>query len=134
MDVAGQAAALASTVNALSEAGIIVSLFVEAEERQLDAAAELQVPYVELHTGSFCDAGGGAAERELGQLIRGAEYAHDLGLKVNAGHGISMETISDILKMPYLDTLNIGHSIVARAVFLGLEGAVREMLEGMKNG
>lgn len=131
LDAAGQRKALAPTVEALAAAGIQVSLFVAAERRQLEASAALGVPYVELHTGAFCDATADDAGRELERLIEGARMAHDLGLKVNAGHGINLSNIAGILRMPRLDTLNIGHSIVARAVFVGLEQAVREMLAAM---
>ncbi len=121
----------APVIQALQEAGIMVSLFIEADPAQLDAAAELGVPCVELHTGAFCEA---PAERQaalLEALIHGAEYAHSLNLQVNAGHGITLENLPHILNIPHLDTLNIGHSIVSRAVFVGMEKAVREMLKAM---
>ena len=85
-------------------------------------------PVVELHTGAYCDAEGREAENELERLIRGARLAHDLGLQVNAGHGINMSNFDGILRIPHLDTLNIGHSIVARAVMVGMDHAVREVL------
>jgi pyridoxine 5-phosphate synthase len=131
LDVRGQFDALKPTVEKLSAAGIEVSLFIEACEGAILASSELGAHVVELHTGSFCDASEADRPALLAQLIKGAEFAHSLGLKVNAGHGINMETIEDILKIPHLDTLNIGHSIIARAVFLGLEGAVKEMLGAM---
>jgi pyridoxine 5-phosphate synthase len=131
LDVAGQLEALRDTVGRLGEAGIEVSLFVEADPRQLEAAARLEVPVVELHTGAFCDAEGAAGEAELKRLIEGARIAHALGLRVNAGHGINMDTVRPLLAVPYLETLNIGHSIVARAVFVGMHRAVREMMEAM---
>lgn len=132
LDVVGQERRLERTVQRLADAGIAVSLFVDAEPRQLEAAARLGVPYVELHTGRYCDARGRAAVRELRTLIRGARLAHRLGLRVNAGHGINLENIRGILRMPYLDTLNIGHSIVCRAVFVGLRQAVTEILQQMR--
>ena len=131
LDAAGQKKALRPTVKALTRAGIAVSLFVAADRRQLEAAAELGAPYVELHTGAYCDAPPAKARRELARLIEGARIAHDLGLRVNAGHGINLQNIGGILRMPHLDTLNIGHSIVARAVLIGLKPAVREMLKAM---
>ncbi len=131
LDAAGQRRALQPTVRALADAGVRVSLFVEPEPRQLEAAAELGAAVVELHTGSFCNADPARAGKELKRLIEGARIAHGLGLVVNAGHGISYENIAAILRVPFLDTLNIGHSIVARAVFVGLERAVREMLGAM---
>ena len=127
LDVAGQAGALRRTVRRLTAAGIVVSLFVDPDLRQLEAAARSGAPYVELHTGRFCNATGRAARTELRRLMRAAVVADELGLKVNAGHGISPANIYRILEIPFLDTLNIGHSIVARAVFVGLPAAVREM-------
>lgn len=131
LDVVGQSRALQPTIEALAAADIAVSLFVEADPRQLDASRALGVPYVELHTGRFCDRSGAEAARELDRLARGAEHAHSIGLKVNAGHGIHLGNIAGILEIPHLDTLNIGHSIVARALFVGMTEAVREMIRAM---
>jgi len=131
LDVAGQEKALRPTVEALADAGVKVSLFVEPERRQLEAAAALGVPFVELHTGAFCTAEPSGAPKELARLIEGARIAHGLGLAVNAGHGINLQNVSEILRIPYLHTLNIGHSIVSRAVFVGVGQAVREMLEAI---
>jgi pyridoxine 5-phosphate synthase len=131
LDVVGARESLRRTVRALAAAGIEVSLFVDPDEAQLLAAAEIGAPVVELHTGRFCDSRGPEARRELERLIRGAGLAHRAGLKVNAGHGINMANIRDILDIPHLDTLNIGHSIVARSVFLGLRAAVAEMNAAM---
>jgi len=128
LDAAGQRAHLAPTVAALSAAGIEVSLFIEPESRQIEAAAELGAPCIELHTGTFCNASGRRAAQELARLFRGARQAHELGLQVNAGHGINLVNLKGILEMPHLDTLNIGHSIVAHAVFVGLRKAVKDML------
>jgi len=127
LDVHGQFNRMQATVARLRDAGITVSIFIEADPRQLTAAAELGVPYVELHTGAFANAHGIRMERELQRLHRAAELAHGLGLKVNAGHGLSYDNIARIRELPWLDTLNIGHSIVARAIFCGLKQAVREM-------
>ena len=132
LDVAGQLKPLRKTVEALRAAGVVVSLFIEPSPRQLEASAALKVPYIELHTGSFCEARGAESRRELKRLVEGARIAHGLGLKVNAGHGINMANIGAILEMPHLDTLNIGHSIVARAVMVGMENAVGEMLAAMR--
>ncbi len=122
---------LKPSVAKLSAAGIEVSLFIEPSEDVIAACAELGAPTIELHTGAFCDAPVEERPAILAQLIKAAEYAHSRGLKVNVGHGINMETIEDILKIPHLDTLNIGHSIIARAAFFGLYGAVKEMLDAM---
>ncbi len=131
LDVIGSRKALRQTVRALSGAGIIVSLFVDPDEDQLLAAAEIGAPYVELHTGRYCDSQGDAAARELDRLVRGSEAAHRAGLNVNAGHGINLSNIAGILEIPHLDVLNIGHSIVARALFVGLRNAVKEMRAAM---
>ena len=131
LDVAGQFDAVHETVKRLGAGGIAVSLFVDPDRAQLEAAARTGAPYVELHTGAFCDAEGAEADRELERLITGADIACGLGLAVNAGHGINLQNIGGILEMPHLDTLNIGHSIVAHAVFVGLENAVRSMLDAM---
>lgn len=131
LDAAGRTDALRPAIEAMAAAGIPVSLFVEPDPRQLDAARGLGAPYVELHTGRYCDLEGAEAARELDRLIRGARHAHAIGLKVNAGHGIHLGNIGGILDIPHLDTLNIGHSIVARAIFTGMDEAVREMLRAL---
>ena len=87
---------------------------------------------MELHTGTFCEAIGEKAQHELQRLIDGARLAHKLGLKVNAGHGINLDNMNSVLEIPHLDTLNIGHSIVSRAVLIGMKEAVSEMLTAMK--
>jgi pyridoxine 5-phosphate synthase len=133
LNAAGQKISLKKNCRKLSAAGIMVSLFIEPDKKQLDAAVTIGAPYVELHTGTFCNARGVQAKKELKRLIEGARYAHKIGLKVNAGHGINLANIGSILKIPFLDTLNIGHSIVARAVFVGIKEAVREMLSAMAN-
>lgn len=132
LDAAGQERRLRPTVHALKNAGIEVSLFIAADPRQIEAAARLGAPVIELHTGTYCDLKGAAARRELARLRRGALLAHKLGLTVNAGHGINLENCAGILEIPHLNTLNIGHSIICHAVFCGLDRAVREMLAAMK--
>ncbi len=129
LDVAGQFDALKPTVDALSDAGIVLSMFIDSDPAQIEAARAIGAPYIELHTGAFCDHGETA---QLERLIQGAEFAHRLGLRVNAGHGINMANIVDILRIPRLEVLNIGHSIVARAVLHGMPAAVREMLTAMR--
>lgn len=132
LDVIGHYDALKSTVDSLSQEGIVVSLFVDADEPTLDACKALGAPVVELHTGAYCDAEPNQRPVELERLIRAADHAQSLGLRVNAGHGINLENLGGILCIPHLDTLNVGHSIICRAVFHGLENAVREMLEAMQ--
>lgn len=132
LDVVGNFQSLESTVQRLQNNGSLVSLFIEPDEEIIGAAAKTGARVIELHTGSFCDAEDPAQAAVLLQkLIRGAEYAHSIGLQVNAGHGINLDNMAGILTIPHLDTLNIGHSIVARAVFIGFEAAVREMLAAM---
>jgi len=132
LDVAGQRDELAPVVASLRKAGISVSMFIDPELRQVEAAASVGAPYIELHTGAYANHVRSERELELARLIAAAQRAHELGLKVNAGHGLSLDNLGPILKVPHLDTLNIGHSIVCRALFVGLEQAVREMLEKLR--
>lgn len=131
LDARGLRARLEPTVKALADAGTSVSLFIEPDAAQLEAAAALRAPCVELHTGTFCTASGVEAERELARLIEAARTGHELGLTVNAGHGIHLGHFPDILRIPHLHVFNIGHSIVARAVMVGLGQAVRDMRAAM---
>ncbi len=124
--------ALHRSVQLLRAEGIEVSLFVDADEETLIASRDTGSTVVELHTGSCCDASPSHRPLHLERLVQGAEYAHGLGLKVNAGHGITYDSIADILRIPHLDTLNIGHSIVSRAVMQGMKAAVEEMLAAMQ--
>ena len=129
LDVAGQRRELAATCDALRARGIQVSLFIDPDLRQVEAAAELRAPYIELHTGTYCETSGAAAEQELTRLRTAAQRAHELGIRVNAGHGLNLENVAPVCKLPWLDTLNIGHSIVCHAVFVGLEQATRAMAQ-----
>jgi pyridoxine 5-phosphate synthase len=128
LDVAGQLAALRPTVARLQGEGIRVSMFIEPSREQIEASRELGAEIVELHTGAFANARGAAEFAELARIRSAAELAHGLGIQVNAGHGINYANIKLIREVPHLTELNIGHSIVARAVFQGLGSAVREML------
>lgn len=128
LDAAGQLETLRPTVRALAAQGTHVSLFVAPDRRQLEAAAELGAPYVELHTGAYANASGDAAKRELEALHIAAEQGAALGLRVNAGHGLTLANVGPLLDIPNLDTLNIGHSIIANALFVGVAQAVRNML------
>jgi pyridoxine 5-phosphate synthase len=132
LDVLGQFTSMKRTVSRLREAGITVSIFIEPDERQLEAAAQLGAPVVELHTGAYANARGLRQQRELRKLQHAADFAHGLGLRVNAGHGINLDNIGGILRLHWLDTLNIGHSLVARAIFCGLTQAVREMRTALR--
>jgi pyridoxine 5-phosphate synthase len=132
LDALGQVKLLTPTVSRLQKAGIRVSLFIEPEPDQILAARQLGVEMIELHTGAFANAATGAArEKEIVRLKAAAEHAERFGIQVNAGHGINYENIRDIRKIPHLAELNIGHSIVSRAIFTGLETAVSEMLTAM---
>jgi pyridoxine 5-phosphate synthase len=127
LDVVGQFEALRPTVAALQEAGIRVSLFVDPEDDQIEASAKLGVEFVELHTGAFANARGADKDAELSRLVRGSAHAHALGLAVNAGHGLNYQNVRAMFELPHLVELNIGHSIISRAVTVGLDAAVREM-------
>jgi pyridoxine 5-phosphate synthase len=131
LDVAGGGAPLVRAVRSLKDAGIRVSLFVEADPRQLDAARAAGADIVELHTGTYCekaldnDAAGVA--RELARLAAGAVHAHGLGLEVHAGHGLTFNTVGAIARLPEVVELNIGHFLIGEAVFDGLAAAIGRM-------
>lgn len=134
LDVLGNLPAVKNAVERLADAGIVVSLFIDPDPAQVDAASKSGAPYVELHTGVFAEVfHSSLRQAETARLAAAAAQAVTLGLKVNAGHGIDYENISGILGIAYLEELNIGHSIVARAVFVGVRQAVREMLDSMKS-
>ncbi len=129
LDVAGQRERIAQVIAALKPAGIGISLFINADPPQIEACAELQADYVELHTGEFANTFHDPGQRkvQLQRLKEGAVRAHELGLIVNAGHGISYVNASVVREIPWLHELNIGHSILSRCVFTGVNEAVREM-------
>lgn len=131
LDAVAQFKALQPTIKRLQAAGIRVSLFIEPSPEQIDAAHKLGVEAVELHTGAFSNAEGKLQDEELARLRAAATHGHQLGLLVNAGHGINYVNIAKILTVPHMEELNIGHSIVSRAVFTGLDAAVRDMLAAM---
>jgi pyridoxine 5-phosphate synthase len=118
---------LEPTVRRLQSAGIRVSLFIEPDPEQIDTARELKADAIELHTGAFANANGADQQGELQRLIGASRYATQHGLRVNAGHGINYTNIAQIMTMPHLRELNIGHAIVSRALFAGLDAAVSEM-------
>jgi pyridoxine 5-phosphate synthase len=134
LDVVAQRAELEPTIKRLHAAGIRVSLFVDPTLEQIDAAGELGVEMVELHTGKLANAFSEKIEKEeLNNLQHAAKAAFELKLQVNAGHGINYTNIKLVQQISHLTELNIGHSIISRAVFIGLEDAVREMLRAMEN-
>ena len=118
---------LEPTIRRLRDTGTIVSLFIDPDPGQIRAAAALEAEFIELHTGAFANATGETRTRELRRLIDGAKLAHDLGLRVNAGHGLNYNNIRELFAVPHLEELNIGHSIISRALFAGLPAAVRDM-------
>jgi len=132
LDVVANRNELEPTIKRLQTAGIRVSLFVDPTLEQIDAANELAVEMVELHTGKLANAFSEKIQKqELENLQAAAKAAHELKLQVNAGHGINYANVALIHKIPHLTELNIGHSIISRAVIVGLEDAVREMLRAM---
>jgi len=156
LDVVANEKAIADTRRKMNDAGIEVSLFIAPDEKQIEASARTGSQFVELHTGAFAEEFFRSSQRELAQtskisqsrltstatiqgkdelqrLISGARQAHALGLKVNAGHGLNYANLPALHRVPHLVELNIGHSIISRAVSVGLEKAVQEMLRLMKN-
>ena len=132
LEIAGQLAKMTDACQRMAEANVVVSLFIDPDFAQIDASAECGAPVVELHTGRYADAETTAeAEHELKIIIDAAEYAHKLGLQVNAGHGLNYHNVDKIAAIPQLVELNIGHAIVARSVFTGFQSAVREMKQLM---
>lgn len=127
LDVASQMGAVAKAVSRLRDAGIRVSLFIDPDEAQLEAARDVGAPVVELHTGTYAEHEGEAQEAELERLRSACEKGHDLGLQINAGHGLHYENVQPVVRLPHMTELNIGHAIVSRAIFVGLSEAVREM-------
>jgi pyridoxine 5-phosphate synthase len=138
LDAAAAEKSLTETRQKMNDAGIAVSLFIAPDEKQIAASARVGSQFIELHTGAFAEefskaeSGKRKAETELQRLIAGAKLAHSLGLKVNAGHGLNYENLPTLFAVPHLVELNIGHSIVSRAVFAGMETAVKEMLAVMR--
>jgi pyridoxine 5-phosphate synthase len=135
LDVAGNLQAIAQSRERMNAAGIEVSLFISPDPLQVDAAAHTGAQFVELHTGAFADAFRvkRGMETELQRLVSAAEQGSRLGLKINAGHGLNYENLLLLQRVPHLVELNIGHSIVSRAVSVGIQQAVRQMLALMSD-
>tara|TARA_R110001583_G_scaffold174519_2_gene328952 strand:+ start:6580 stop:7368 length:789 start_codon:yes stop_codon:yes gene_type:complete len=128
LDVVGQLTKVSAAVEKLAAVGTQVSLFIDADKRQIDAALASGAPYIEIHTGQYADAINESAQQaELTRLIEGIKYAHSIGLKVNAGHGLNYFNVKPIAAIEEIIELNIGHAIIARAVIDGLDKAVRDM-------
>jgi pyridoxine 5-phosphate synthase len=133
LDVAGQIDALTGLVGRLQDAGIPVSLFVDAERGQLEATQRSGARWVELHTGAYAEARWQAQPLELARLTEGSFIARSLGLRVNAGHGLTYQNVEPVAAIEGMEELNIGHTIVARALAVGLETAVRQMKALVQN-
>ena len=127
LDVVGHEAQVKAACERLAAQGILVSLFIDADEAQIEAAVRCGAPYIELHTGAYAESEGEAQKRELQRIAHAAKFAARRGLIVNAGHGLNYHNVQAIARLPELYELNIGHAIVARALFVGLEQAVREI-------
>ncbi|MGZ4999355.1 MAG: pyridoxine 5'-phosphate synthase [Methylomonas sp.] len=133
LDVSGAADKMYEACHTLADAGIEVSLFIDPEVKQIDAALKAGAPVIELHTGRYADAETKALQQQELQRIRlAAEYAHQAGLQVNAGHGLNLYNVEAICRIEQIVELNIGHSLIAQALFCGLEQAVRDMKRVMR--
>jgi len=129
LDVYALLEKIKGVLESLKESGIAVNLFVDPEERQIEAAKRALSDMVEIHTGLFSEARSEIErKKELEKIVNAAKKAKDLGFSVNAGHGLHYDNVKDVASIPYIDELSIGHSIIARAVFVGLERAVKEMI------
>lgn len=129
LDVAGQIRTLGRAVTRLRKAGIRVALFIDPVPRQVRASRETGADAIEINTGKYSESGGERASKELGKIRRAAALGAEMGLHVHAGHGLNYRNIFPVIDIEEVEELNIGHSIVSRAVFVGLERAVREMRE-----
>lgn len=133
LDVVAKTRAVSTAVDRLGKSGVRVSLFVDADRNQIDAAVDTGAPVIEIHTGHFADAEGKEwQKKELARIVDATEYALVRGLQVNAGHGLHYHNIQFISSIPGITELNIGHAIIARAIFTGLGEAVREMKQLMR--
>lgn len=127
LDVAGGFKTLQPVIAALKDKGILVSLFIEPDPKQLEAAAKLGADIVELHTGRYCDVEGTAREQELNRIVIAAASTEDLGIECHAGHGLTFDTVSPIAAIANVVELNIGHFLIGEAIFSGLDSAIRRM-------
>lgn len=133
LDVAGQIPRMSEMIAQLQEAGIPVSLFIDADPTQIEAAAQIKAKFIELHTGRYAEASDEASrEKELSVLAQGCQQAIAAGLRVNAGHGLTYWNVYPVACLQGMEELNIGHSIISRAALVGLERAVREMKQAMR--
>ena len=131
LDVAARRSPLRELVAALAEQSARVSMFIDPDPEQVHASADIGAPMVELHTGRFANTADREQDQELQRLIAAASLAHSLGLEVHVGHGIRLSHLPLIARIPHLTELNIGHTLIARAIFVGLAQAVREMKDAL---
>jgi pyridoxine 5-phosphate synthase len=134
LNVIGDKRQISAVVARLQDRGVLVSLFVDPIPNQIQAAYDVDADFIELHTGSYAGQRGSGRARELKRLRGAAILAHSLGLGVNAGHGLDYENVKSVAELPYISELNIGHSIIARAVFVGIRKAVQEMRSLIRSG
>ncbi len=127
IDAVGQFEKLMPVVRALGDNGTRVSLFIEANRHQLDAAKSLGAPVVELHTGAYCDTEGAERAAHLEAIRAAAGYGASLGLEIHAGHGLGYDTVKPVAAIPQIRELNIGHFLIGEAIFVGLEASIRRM-------
>jgi pyridoxine 5-phosphate synthase len=127
LDVVTQKAKIADAVARLQGRGICVNLFIDPDEAQIRCASDIAAHGIEIHTGGYCNLQGAAREQELHAIVRAAKLARSLGLEVHGGHGLNLENVLPIARIPEIVELNIGHSIIARAIMVGIGAAVREM-------
>ncbi|MGF1491851.1 MAG: pyridoxine 5'-phosphate synthase [Microcoleaceae cyanobacterium] len=131
LDIAGQLERMTQVVQALQGSEIPVSLFIDPNRHQIAASAQTGAKFIELHTGTYVEAQGGQQEKEFTALVEGTQFARSLGLRVNAGHGLTYWNVYPVAKIDGMEELNIGHTIVSRAVLVGFERAVREMKQAI---
>ena len=133
LDIIGGGDRLRRIVDQLQNAGIPVSLFIDADPAQIKTSAQIQAQFIELHTGKYADAPDHATrQQELAQLQQGTALAIELGLRINAGHGLTYWNVRPVGELPGMEELNIGHSIISRAVLVGIERAVKEMKQAIR--
>ena len=131
LDAVGGHNHLKPLIAKLRDAGIRVSLFIEADKRQLDAAKALGAPVIEIHTGAYCEAQGEEQAQHLARIVEAARHAEEIGLECHAGHGLTYDTVAPIAAIPSVMELNIGHFLVGEAIFIGLEASIRRMRQAM---
>jgi pyridoxine 5-phosphate synthase len=134
LDVRGELERVKRVARELAAEGGAVSLFIDADREQIAAAADSGAPFVELHTGCYANAKGDARARELERLVRGAAFARERGLRVNAGHGLDLSNVGPVAAIEGVEELNIGFALVAQAVFVGVDAAIAQMLGAMRAG